>query len=289
MTERFKRFPSISQFSGIVKNVRDYAKFNNIEVPSKVTFSGSCKLHGSFGSVCFNPENEIWYQSRERILSYESDNAGFYVMCEAQKDVWKQIYQHINDTLNIDHDYCYINGEFCCSNIQSTVALNKIKEKKFGIFGICFTKIENKLITRTIDGIVQEPALEEIVVPIEVDAVQFHEYINDLLSNVFVIDYIVPPVLIDIDFREPHAVQNKLLELALEVENECPVGKYFGVIGVGEGIVFSTKEVNIGRFKVKGEKYQSTKVKELRELTEAEITSKANVGEFVEYACTVIG
>jgi hypothetical protein len=30
-------------------------------------------------------------------------------------------------------------------------------------------------------------------------------------------------------------VQNKLLELVLAIEAECPVGKYFGFSGIGEG------------------------------------------------------
>jgi hypothetical protein len=38
--------------------------------------------------------------------------------------------------------------------------------------------------------------------------------------------------------------------------------------------------------KCKGEKHSSSKVKTVRELTEAEIASKENATEFVEFACT---
>ena len=284
---KFKRFPSIVQFSNVVKNVRDHCKYNMIDIPKKVTFSGSVKLHGTCSTVCFNPKGELWFQSRERILSYESDNAGFCTWGKQFTDVWKYIYKTLCTSYRVEHDNCYIYGEYCCSSIQNNVALCKIKEKKFGIFKLVFVKSEFNMVTRTIDGVVQEPIEEETFIETVIDMVPWHDYINGLLSNVFVIDAIVPPVLLEIDFNEPHLVQNKLLELALAVEAECPVGRYFGVSGIGEGMVFTCLDMNnIPKFKVKGKLHSSSSVKELRELTEAEITSKAGVADFVEYACT---
>jgi uncharacterized protein YaaR (DUF327 family) len=57
---------------------------------------------------------------------------------------------------------------------------------------------------------------------------------------------------------------NTLVEYTAQVEQECPVGKYFGVIGTGEGIVW-IPESNEYRhaFKVKGEKHSISKVKKL--------------------------
>jgi hypothetical protein len=72
---------------------------------------------------------------------------------------------------------------------------------------------------------------------------------------------------LEIDFDYPELSSNKMIELTEEVEKECPVGKYFGVSGVGEGIVWKCHiEPYVGgdfMFKVKGEKHSVSKVKTL--------------------------
>jgi hypothetical protein len=86
----------------------------------------------------------------------------------------------------------------------------------------------------------------------------------------------------DIDFNQPELVQNKLSELTLAVEAECPVAKAFGFSGVGEGIVWSCEYKGVvHRFKVKGEKHSSSKVKTLASVDVEKINS---IKEFVEYA-----
>jgi hypothetical protein len=88
----------------------------------------------------------------------------------------------------------------------------------------------------------------------------------------------------EIDFNYPELVQNKLGELTLAVEEECPVGKAFGFSGVGEGIVWSCNYNGVvHRFKVKGEKHSSSKVKKLAEVDVEKINS---IKEFVDYAVT---
>jgi hypothetical protein len=66
---------------------------------------------------------------------------------------------------------------------------------------------------------------------------------------------------IEIDFNNPASVLDTITEMTLNVENSCPVGLYFGVHGIGEGIVF-TGELNDGtilKFKSKGEKHSNPK------------------------------
>lgn len=72
-----------------------------------------------------------------------------------------------------------------------------------------------------------------------------------------------PTKTISIDFNNPERSQNELLEIMQEVENECPVGKAFGVSGTGEGVVIShlTQDGVLIQAKVKGEKHSSSKVK----------------------------
>ena len=55
-----------------------------------------------------------------------------------------------------------------------------------------------------------------------------------------------------------------MINITEGVEAECPVAKYFGVSGIGEGVVWHTSfNNNTLLFKVKGEKYSSSKVKKL--------------------------
>jgi hypothetical protein len=89
---------------------------------------------------------------------------------------------------------------------------------------------------------------------------------------------------IEIDFNDPQASINKMIELTEEVEAECPVAKDFDISGIGEGIVWTAK-FNGNRiiFKTKGEKHQSSKVKTLVAVDMEKLNS---VNEFVTYAVT---
>src|SRR5690554_4911167 len=81
------KYPSIEQFRNVVKDVRlrtDYAgkdeEGNNIyqhtsDYPT-LKFHGTVKCHGSNGSVV-RYKDRTEYQSRNRVLSLTSDNAGF--------------------------------------------------------------------------------------------------------------------------------------------------------------------------------------------------------------------
>ena len=106
------------------------------------------------------------------------------------------------------------------------------------------------------------------------------EYVNHRIYNIE--DF--QTYSLDIDFNMPQLVQNQLSELTLQVEEQCPVAKVFGFNGIGEGIVW-TAEVNgvVHRFKVKGEKHSSSKVKTLAAVDVEKLNS---ITEFVEYAVT---
>ena len=71
--------------------------------------------------------------------------------------------------------------------------------------------------------------------------------------------YMFPIYSITIDFSNPQDAQYKLTELTNEIEQECPVGKYFGVSDVGEGLVWTCHNPNYHSskywFKTKSDKH----------------------------------
>lgn len=256
----FRKFESIGQFSNTVKAVRHYCNVTHKPLP-KLKFKGSVKLHGSNACISSVGAN-LFFQSRERILSSEEDNAGFCNWGLENSYSISKIIELVKGKVGSDSVYIY--GEWCGQGIQSGTALNMLSKKYFAIFEIVAFDTEGN--------------------EFKVDPVQFHSDFSNILDNVVVVDAVVPPLEITIDFSAPHLMQNYLLEKTLEVEAECPFGKALGFSGVGEGLVWTCELPEVGKFKTKGEKHSSSKVKTVRELTEAEIAQKESVADFVEYA-----
>lgn len=100
--------------------------------------------------------------------------------------------------------------------------------------------------------------------------------------------YDFPSWTMFIDFSRPEEFQNELGDLTKRVEEECPVGKAFGVSGTGEGIVWwaaPTDDFNTDGlvFKVKGEKHSETHVKTLAPV---DVEKIASIRELVSTICT---
>jgi hypothetical protein len=221
-------FPDIAQFRNTIKLVRERAEHNRIPLPT-LTFAGTVKLHGTNASVVFPLEGGHYVQSRSQIITPEKDNAGFATWVRDNIDLFKKL----------DKSGTVVYGEWCGKGIQKGVAISEVP-RQFVVFAVRI--MDGEWMNRS--GIVLS--------------------IGDKLKCIY--DY--PTWTLDIDFNHPEDAQNKLVELTQTVENECPVGKAFGVSGVGEGIVwwpqqndsFNTHDL---AFKVKGEKHSETKVKTL--------------------------
>ena len=237
-------WPSIEQFRNVVKRVKDQATYHNVPLP-KLTFNGSVKLHGTNASIVKNMQtNEMWYQSREQIITPESDNAGFARWASNNIGV----VDHLFSIVAKDNDLVAIYGEWCGQGIQKGVAISQLP-KMFIIFGV-----------RTVKNEVVKWLSPDQLLDI---ANQFGETSTSIFSIQEFDTW-----TIDIDFCHPELIQNKLVELTQNVEDCCPVGKDFGVKGIGEGIVWKCVSDwdNIKTddliFKVKGAKHSDTKTKQ---------------------------
>lgn len=272
------KFPSIEQFRSVVATVlRQYnfagldengdAIYDTTKPKPTLKFKGTVKLHGTNAAVCQNNDDGIWVQSRENIITPEKDNAGFAFFVESNKGMFGVLFSQVASKNNIGpKDTISIYGEWAGGNIQKGVGITNI-EKSFFIFGVKVTPH-----TTTEEEAKSKPAYW-------VD----YSYLRIPENRIYNIDD-YPTWEIDIDFNMPQLVQNKLSELTLAVEEECPVAKAFGFSGIGEGIVWSTNlNDNVHRFKTKGEKHSSSKVKTLAAVDTEKLES---IQSFVEYAVT---
>jgi len=268
--KRHISFPSIEQFRHTNATVNRQFNFvgldengeaiydHNKEKPT-LRFKGTVKLHGTNAGICFNNEDGMWAQSRENIITPESDNAGFAFFVESNREIFESMFAHVAEHHNIDlnTNTLSIFFEWAGSGIQKNVGISEIKKTAF-IIGIKVTPhVEND----------------------EERKIKPAYWIDS--SNIRAVEKRIYNILdfktyeIDIDFNKPNESINKIIELTLEVENNCPVSKEFGVDGIGEGIVFSTEfNGNVIRFKSKGEKHAGkSKVKTLKSVDNEKISA----------------
>tara|TARA_R110000824_G_scaffold12226_7_gene53680 strand:- start:75400 stop:76440 length:1041 start_codon:yes stop_codon:yes gene_type:complete len=273
---RHFKFPDIAQFRQAIRGVQNKARFAGLDENGDPTYDGlkplptikyrgTVKLHGTNSAICKNLQTgEITLQSRSRVITIEDDNHGFaqFVSGVDVNSVFDLVDTSGEARETEDEgqkDCVVIFGEWCGGNIQKGVALSQL-EKMFVIFAI------------------------------KCKGVWLHD---DELKNVKCVDSKVYNVLdyphysMEIDFQNPELFQNKLGDITLEVEKECPVGKGFDVEGIGEGVVWVPvdPEWNSSKFwfKVKGEKHSVTKVKKLAAV---DIEKVKTVNEFIDKVVT---
>lgn len=283
MTE-FIKFPSTGQFRDAIKQIQQSSGFHSLEVP-KVRFTGTVKLHGTNAGIVIARDGSWHVQSRERILSVESDNAGFAAWAHGNKAFLDRYAGYMAHALFDEETHCVVYGEWCGGNIQKGVGLNQL-EKMFVVFSIGFVK----------PNPTPQPGSEHII---SWGCVK--DWFNDLVtygapanlynSNMF------KTYEVEVDFNSPTLIQNDLVNLTLEVEKDCPVARHFlpdyeGEL-VGEGIVWIPSEgqefpeplmnvLNGLKFKTKGEKHTVSTVKAIAPI---DIEKVKSTDAFIEGAC----
>jgi hypothetical protein len=265
------KFPSIEQYRNIVHNITHRATYTGPDADGNPTydpalpsptlkFQGTVKLHGTNAGIARDAAGELWCQSRENIITPQGDNAGFAMYVHANNLFYNVLLAEAVLAKRLSSEQSMlIFGEWCGGTIQKSIAISQFP-KMFVIFGMARVDAEGE---------------KEWFTPGEIQAV-FHRA-GDLMTdsvpgNVYTI-YEFPTYEIEIDFNRPHELQNKLVDLTIEVETECPVGKQLGATAekgsiIGEGIVWKCTtpgyEDSGNWFKVKGEKHSmESKVQKL--------------------------
>lgn len=275
---KFIRFPSIEQYRRIVKEITfasayvgqdkdDKPIYDMTKEKPTIEFQGTVKLHGTNAGVGYDGEN-IWAQKRGSICTVDKDNVGFAAFVESKKEIFREFFDKFNLSPGVS---MVIFGEWCGGNIQKGVGITDL-DKMFVIFD-----------ARLVIGDDEKSWFLGHYIKCMVDEIAGKEN-----SIYHILNF--PTYKLSVDFNKPELVQEELIRITEEVEKECPVAKQFGVAGVGEGVVWcgywyagSHDERQIYRFKVKGQKHSTSKVKQLAAVDVEEITQ---CRDFVEYAVT---
>lgn len=259
-------FPSIEQFRSVIKHVTDNCKHHQVVLPI-LTFTGTVKLHGTNHAVCRAPTNEIYTQSREQLTTPgERDNAGSSAWTRDNIAIFIELFRIIDSRTVMDpEDTIQVFGEWCGGSIQKNVGLNKLP-KMFVVFGIRISKDSESQVFLD-DNLVKEYCAKAGIPSV----------------------YDFPTYSIDIDFNRPEVAQAKLIEVTQAIEKDCPVsrqllGTDFDGELTGEGAVWTgVFKGNTIRFKVKGEKHSSSKVKTLAAV---DVEKMDSIREFVASVVT---
>lgn len=127
MNPKMKKYPKIGGLKEVIYAVNRRAGYQGQDADDKpiygdpgplptLTFEGTVKLHGTNAAIRFinaDPGHYAAYQSRNRILTLEKDNAGFVAWC-----IERNIYAGIPGELPE-----IVFGEFCGGNIQAGVGI----------------------------------------------------------------------------------------------------------------------------------------------------------------------
>lgn len=267
----FEKFPSIEQYRQVVQKISDKFQYAgkdengnvmyNFNKPLPViTFTQTVKIHGTNGGVILLRDGTIRTQSRNRILSPESDNNGFDKFVSERIDCWKNISKQIFSAFGF-MDKFIVYGEFAGENIQKNVAVSETP-KSFYVFSVM--------------GFSGGYRVEQLGL-LNSGLFELPEF------NIYSIrQFQLGKIIIDFNYADEYIP--RLQETALAIEAECPVGKFHGVSGIGEGAVFTAYyNGETYRFKVKGEKHSASRVKLLPTVDSVMIK---DVREFVEQTVT---
>ncbi|MFY2597550.1 RNA ligase family protein [Achromobacter xylosoxidans] len=279
-----RSFPSIDQFRHVVGTVEHRSTYIGQDAadepmydPSRprpvLTFRGTTKLHGSNAGIRFElagPDAGVYAQSRERFLVPDAvekggDNFGFAAWVAAggaEVDVLKAATiatALMSGVLNVVTLHVF--GEFCGPSVNRKAAVGRLPDCWF-----------------VLRALATDAAGNEHWLSVDLLAAQYHARFA-IESPVerklrFITDFECFEVTID--FNQPEAMLDHLEDLTLAVEEACPVAKALGLIGIGEGIVWSCTDPSWGRldFKTKGRKHKGTKNSRLVQIAPEVLASR---------------
>jgi hypothetical protein len=187
--------------------------------------------------------------SKERILTKENDNDNFANWVNSKsKEVWLKIFKKVKENLITDvseNEKITLFGEWCGKGIQNKAAITKC-ERMFFIFAI---RIGNDV--------------DHGGKPIGWLTDNNFKNVYNRSENIFN-SSMFENFFLEVDWNYPKEIEKIVEEKTKVINDSCPVAEYFGVDGVGEGIVWipaNYDELNNTKlwFKTKGDKHKQNK------------------------------
>jgi len=259
------KFADVEQFRNVLRNIQHKAQFvgvdsngdpimNRLATLPKVKYEGTVKIHGSNMSIRIEGD-KITCQSRNNEIDIVNDCYGFAKFIAALP------IEAINYLKSLFGDNVVIFGEEFGKGIQDTVGVSQL-DKKWAIFRV--------------QTISDDEGTSKWITLTDKDLTPLNKY------NIYSIRQFGVKE-IEIDFEHPADDINKMNEWVMEVENECPVAKWFGISGIGEGLVFSSVEDEYKSskyvYKCKGAAHSKSKVTKLATIDTVKLKS---IDDFVE-------
>lgn len=219
------KFSEIESFKHCVKGTRRYCNDNMVELPIK-EYVGTVKIHGSNLGLMLTSSGELIPQSRNRVISVNDDVYGFASWAQSRQDVILELFNTINNPASESITFY---GEWCGKGIQRSVAVAEL-DRHWVLFAVRIGE-------------------------------DYAELPHDLYNNENGIYNIhqVPTYEVTVDFSKPAEAADIMAQFTQDVEDECPWGKFRGVSGTGEGIVWRLRDDPTDSrywFKTKGVKHK---------------------------------
>lgn len=199
---------------------------------TKIMVRPTVKLHGTNAAVRIEADGSVHFQSRNRDITPEDDNAGFAAWA-SQQDWHASMYWEPGDPAKVYY------GEWVGRGIMKGAACCQIPERVFVYFATLDTKYgENGIAPYAV-----YPGVDIVDAAMKLEATQVLDLTDEIACQEFV---------------------NRADTLTAKVEAECPWTKeHFGISGVGEGLVWNVwVEGRTDRslwFKTKGVKHREVK------------------------------
>lgn len=263
----FVKWPKVRQIHNVRKDIKARKRYHEVEgldpyQPPEILYRGKIKLDGTNAALRISGD-EFATQSRNRLITPESDNCGFAAWVHSSGWV-NQFDSKSTATLTIF-------GEWCGQGIQKRCAISKIDKKIFAVFGVLLGNPSET-----------DDSCELIVDPVQIEAMlPAHD-------DVYVLPWMDSFTL---DFSNDESLQSMftLINEGIDKVEKCDpwVKAEFGIEGLGEGIVYypvSRDRVTRGHlenwgFKAKGEEHQVVRQKMAVMLDPEKV---ASVDAFVE-------
>lgn len=278
--KRLIKFGSISQFNSVAKDISHVSRYDGLDenkspiyscslIPPILDVVGTEKIHGTNLTVCFNNLDGIWFQSKERIITPNSDNGGAAKFCEERKEVLIGLIQKLSleHRINLNSNTIVLAGEFAGEGIVKKSAVSGIKKQFFIFQHFKLTSIEQS-----------ESSLNTFWIETKFE----NSWIDSKKDGIYNLMNF-PTYHLKIDFNNPLLSHELMLNFLNDIELNSPVGNYFGKDGnIAEGIVFSTEyKGKVFKWKVKGDKHSKSKVKKLPKVDNVQEQLKIDVTNIV--------